>query len=237
MTQKLKGVKPDSGLSADRVAEFLRDHPDFFVKHPEALNGVAAPSRSLGEGVADLQQAMIDRLRGDVDAVNADRNDLVSMSRANLQTQSRIHECVLTLLAAKSFEELIQTVTTDFAVILDLDIVTLCVEAADPDSLSLRTRGLVIVPPGTIDYVLDPGQRLALRGDVSGHPELFGAGATLVRSDALVRLSISDSTPPALLAFGSRDPARFDAGQATELIDFLGGVLEHVVRIWLHLPA
>jgi uncharacterized protein YigA (DUF484 family) len=39
-----------------------------------------------------------------------------------------------------------------------------------------------------------------------------------------------------LLAFGSRDPHRFDSGQATELIDFLGSVLEHVIRIWLHLP-
>ena len=36
--------------------------------------------------------------------------------------------------------------------------------------------------------------------------------------------------------FGSRDPHRFDSGQATELIDFLASVLEHVIRIWLHLP-
>ena len=237
MTQKLKGVKEETGLSADRITEFLRDNPDFFAKHPEALKGVHAPSRGLGDGVADLQQTMIDRLRGEIDQLNTQTRDLVTMSRANLQTQGRIHECVLALLAAKSFEQLIQTVTTDFAVILDLDIVTLCVEAADPNSLSLRTRGLVIVPPGTINSVLGAtDRRLVLRGDVSGHPELFGGGATLVRSDALVRLSISHSTPPALLAFGSRDPERFDAGQATELLDFLAGVLEHVVRIWLHLP-
>ena len=68
------------------------------------------------------------------------------------------------------------------------------------------------------------------------HVELFAGGSTLVRSDALVRLSISPATPPVLLAFGSRDPHRFDTGQATELIDFLGSVLEHVIRIWLHLP-
>jgi uncharacterized protein YigA (DUF484 family) len=94
----------------------------------------------------------------------------------------------------------------------------------------------MILAPGTIDAVLGPDRRLTLRGDITGDPELFAGGAPLVRSDALVRLSISPATPPVLLAFGSRDPHRFDSGQATELIDFLGSVLEHVIRIWLHLP-
>lgn len=237
MTQKLKGAKlPGEDLTSEQVSAYLRKNPDFFTEHPEALRAVPAPSRDLGDGVVDLQQALIDRLRGQVDTLHGDQHDLLSTTRANMQTQGRIHECVLSLLRATSFEQLIQTVTTDFAVILDLDMVTLCIEAEDPTALTIRTRGLMILAPGTIDAVLGPDRRLALRGDIAGDPELFAGGATLVRSDALVRLSISPSTPPVLLAFGSRDPQRFDAGQATELIDFLGSVLEHVIRIWLHLP-
>jgi len=237
MTQKLKGAKlPSDSLSSEQVVEFLRKNPNFFIEHPDALKAIPAPSRELGEGVVDLQQAMIDSLRGQVDTLNGDQHDLLSTTRANMQTQARIHECVLSLLAATSFEQLIQTVTTDFAVILDLDMVTLCIEAEDPTSLTIRTRGLMILTPGTIDAVLGPDRKLNLRGDIVGDPELFAGGATLVRSDALVRLSISPSTPPVLLAFGSRDPLRFESGQATELIDFLGSVLEHVIRIWLHLP-
>ncbi len=237
MTQKLRGAKTDPrALSADRVLEFLRDNPDFFVKHPDALNGLQSPSRALGEGVYDLQQAMINQLRGKIDTLAGNQNDLLSTTRANMQTQSRIHECALNLLGAQSFEQLIQTVTTDFAVILDLDMVTLCIEAADPTPLTIRTRGLMILTPGAIDGILGPDRRLLLRGDINGDPELFAGASTLVRSDALVRLSISPSTPPVLLAFGSRDPQRFDSGQATELIDFLASVLEHVIRIWLHLP-
>jgi uncharacterized protein YigA (DUF484 family) len=179
---------------------------------------------------------MIDRLRGQVDTLHGNQHDLLSTTRANMQTQTRIHECVLALLGATSFEQLIQTITMDFAVVLDLDVVTLCIEAEDPTSLNIRTRGLMILTPGTIDAMLGPDRRLVLRGDIAGDPELFAGGATLVRSDALIRLTISPSTPPVLLAFGSRDPHRFDTGQATELIDFLGSVLEHVIRIWLHLP-
>ncbi len=237
MTQKLRGAKADpGGVSAGRVVEYLRQNPDFFVKHPDALQTIQAPSRTLGEGVYDLQQAMIDRLRGEIETLKGDRHELLSATRANMQTQSRIHDCVLRLLGAATFEHLIQTVTTDFAVILDLDMVTLCIEAECRSTLPLRTRGLMILTPGTIDGVLGPDKRLALRGDIAGDPELFAGGATLVRSDALVRLSISPATPPVLLAFGSRDPHRFDSGQATELIDFLASVLEHVIRIWLHLP-
>jgi uncharacterized protein YigA (DUF484 family) len=237
MTQKVRGAKADpGGISAGRVAEFLRHNPDFFVKHPDALKTIQAPARALGDGVSDLQQAMIDRLRGEIEKMKGDQQELLSATRANMQTQSRIHACVLGLLGATSFEQLIQTVTTDFAVILDLDIVTLCIEAECTASLPVRTRGLMILAPGTIDAVLGPDRRLTLRGDIAGDPELFAGGAPLVRSDALVRLSISPATPPVLLAFGSRDPHRFDSGQATELIDFLGSVLEHVIRIWLHLP-
>lgn len=237
MTQKLKDAKlPGDSLSAEQVIEYLRKNQDFFNEHPEALKSIPAPSRKLGEGVVDLQQAMIDHLRQRIETLNGNQHDLLSTTRANMHTQGRIHKCVLALLAATSFEQLIQTVTTDFAVILDLDIVTLCIEADDPASLSIRTRGLVVLPPGTIDAILGPDRRLTLRGDIAGDPELFAGGAPLVRSDALVRLSISASTPPVLLAFGSRDPQRFDSGQATELIDFLGSVLEHVIRIWLHLP-
>ncbi|MEI9985008.1 MAG: hypothetical protein WDN69_18470 [Aliidongia sp.] len=54
---------------------------------------------------------------------------LIATSRSNLSSQQRIHAAVLALLAATSFEQLIQTVTTDLAVLLDIDVVTLCIES------------------------------------------------------------------------------------------------------------
>jgi uncharacterized protein YigA (DUF484 family) len=236
MARDANDAKRAPDLTAEQVIAYLRDKPEFFSKHPEALDGVQAPARELGTGVADLQRAMIGRLRNELGEHSEKQQDLLSATRANLQSQGRIHECVLALLAAKSFAQLIQVVTNDFAVILDLDIVSLCVEAAEQGSFSLRNKGVHIVPPGTVDLVMPKDRRLVLRCDVTGDPEIFGAGATLVRSDALVRLSISPATPPALLALGSRDPEQFDAGLGTELLDFLSSVLEHVIQIWLHLP-
>jgi uncharacterized protein YigA (DUF484 family) len=140
------------------------------------------------------------------------------------------------MLAATSFEQLIQAVTTDFAVLLDLDVVTLCVEADGPELVTPHLRGLHIVPAGTVQRLLGDGRPVLLRSHVDGEPEIYGGGAPLVASDALARLSISPSTPPGLIAFGSRRAGKFEAGQAVELLAFLARSLERAIRLWLKLP-
>ena len=52
----------------------------------------------------------------------------------------------------------------------------------------------------------------------------------------MLRLTIASATPPALLAFGSRDPEHFHDGQGTELLAFLAQVIERLIRAWLDLP-
>jgi len=140
------------------------------------------------------------------------------------------------MLAATSFEQLIQTVTTDFAVLLDLDVVTLCIEADGAELATPHLRGLHIVPAGTVQRLLGDGRPVLLRSHVDGEPEIYGGGAPLVASDALARLSISPNTPPGLIAFGSRRPGKFEAGQAVELLAFLTRSLERAIRLWLKLP-
>ena len=93
-----------------------------------------------------------------------------------------------------------------------------------------------MLPAGTVKQYFKDNQRMLLRSDVEGDPVVFGGGAPLICSDALVRLDISKLSPPALIAFGSRDTDRFNNSQSTELVGFLTQVLEHVVRAWLDLP-
>lgn len=235
MSQTRKDER-EKGLSAEEVAEWLRDNPEFLAQHPDLLDGLPAPARDLGGGVLDLQTALIDKLRQDLELARQRQREIVATSRANLSSQTRIHECILAMLVASSFEQLIQTVTTDFAVLLDLDVVTLCVEADGSEPARPHLRGLQIVPAGTVWRLLGDGRPVLLRSHVEGEPEIYGGGAPLVASDALARLSISPSTPPGLIAFGSRKPGKFEAGQAVELLAFLTRSLERVIRLWLKLP-
>ncbi len=229
------GSQPVSnGIDAKDVVQYLRDNPAFLNEHPDLLSELDPPSRVEGKGVYDFQEAMIRRLRDRIDETTEVARELIDTSRDNLNSQARVHECVLRLLSASSFEQLISLIQTDVAVVLDMDVVALAIESANAEDFPVRS--VTLVPPGTVDKLMGADRDLLLRAHISGDPDLFGEAATLIQSDALVRLKISSASPAALLAFGHRDPEKFHPGQATELICFLSAVLAQLVRIWLDLP-
>ena len=236
MTQESTDPKDDD-LTDERVAAYLQENPDFLSCNPDVLRMMAPPDRKFGDGVSDIQAAMIGQLRTEIARLNARQDEIILTSRANLNTQGRVHECVVALLAAKSFEQAMQIVTTDFAVMLDLDVVTLCIEAEEGAPSALRMSGLRMLAAGGVEATMGENKRVRLHSDAPADPEIFGGGATLVRSAAFIRLDISDYTPPALIAFGARRPGKFHAGQGTELLNFLGRVVEHDIRLWLSLPG
>ena len=109
--------RKDDELTDERVAAYLRDNLDFLSRNPDVFRMMAPPDREFGDGISDIQTAMIGQLRTEISRLNARQDEIILTSRANLNTQNRVHECVVVLLAAKSFEQALQIVTTDFAVI------------------------------------------------------------------------------------------------------------------------
>lgn len=223
-------------LEAEEVAAYLRRHPDFFARHPDLLDVLAAPNPSQDDRVVDLRAAMVQRLRSRYGELKSAHDDLLTTGRGNLHAQARVHEAVLALLGARSFEHLIESMTTDLAIHLDLDAVALCVEQAMDGLPPSRVGGVLSVPVGTIDDVLGSRNVHLLQGERDETATLFQGAAGIVRSQALLRLAISPATPPALLALGSRDADHFSDGQGTELLLFLGHCIEHLLCAWLELP-
>ena len=228
---------PESGPTEHDVARFLRHHPDFLVKHPELLSSLAPPTRRLGDGILDMQQFMIERLRNDLSASRASNAELVTLSRSNQASQSRAFRAALALLNARTFEHLIEILTTDLAVHLGVDVASLCVEQTRDGPPRAPCKGVQILEVGTVDRLLGRGRDVLLRPDAPGDQAIFGSVAGLVRSDALVRLGIGRLAPPGLLAIGSRAEGWFQTGQGTELMAFLGRIVERSIRSWLNLPA
>src|SRR5580704_12590469 len=215
------------------VVAYLRRHPDFLDHHPEALRLLRAPSRELGERIDDFQHFMIERLRGDVARVTLEQRTLIAASRGNLATQGRVHKAVLAILAASSFEQLLQTVTTDLAVLLDVDIVTLGVESSTTPSTRLMPHGIHLLKAGTVDALLGPERHVLLHADMPGDAALFGGAAGLVRSQALLRVAFGRAPPVGLLCIGARRAGRFHPGLGIELLSFLARVLGITVAQWL----
>ena len=212
---------------------YLRDHPDFLDRHPDALWLLRPPSRREGDGVLDFQQFMLERLRRDLLRLHDEQASLVATSRGNLASQARVHRAALAMLRAGSFEQLLQIVTTDIAVLIDVDVVTLGIESAAAPTMRLPMPGLHLLHAGTVDALIG-GERDALMATgVHGDPVLFGAACGLVRSYALLRLSFGRTAPKGLMCLGTRNPDTFCPGLGTELLTFLARVLEIAIAQWL----
>jgi uncharacterized protein YigA (DUF484 family) len=229
---------PESGkLGADEVAAYLRRHPDFLNERPELIASLTPPAMRRGESIVDMQHFMLQRLRAEVGKLKSQHRSLIATSRSNLMSQARIHAAVLAIIGARSFEQLIQVATTDLAVMLDVDVVTIGVESAAAAQPRLPLHGIQILRPGTVDRLLGNERDAVLSGDTVGDPVLFGSAAGLVRSQALLRLEVSEQAPVGLLCVGTRKPEKFHAGQGTELLTFLARALELAIAAWLDLAA
>jgi uncharacterized protein len=222
-----------SEIGARDVLAHLREHPDFLDRHPDALRLLRAPTRQTGDRVLDFQQFMLERLRHDLSRLQDEQKSLIATSRGNLASQSRVHKAVLAMLRAPSFEHLLQIVTTDLALLIDVDVVTLGVESTASPTSRLPLHGIHLLRSGTVDKLLGPNRDALLCTDIQGDPALFGGAAGLVRSQALLRLAFSRSAPVGLMCIGTRNPDCFQPGLGTELLTFLARTLEITIAQWL----
>lgn len=226
---------PDTLKEKDILA-WLKANPNFLLKHPDILEHLAPPKENMGKGVADFQHYMVQRLKKDKDTITETTRDLIEVSRLNMNSVTRIQEATLKLLEARNFIQFIQAITMDLAAILDVDLAVLVVETSGQDIPSMIASGIKVVPEGTIKQWMN-GETVLLQNDIQGTEAIYGGGARLVRSQAVLRVDISMQTPPAVLCFGSRDPEMFRPGQGTELVGYLARVVERVFRLWLDVPV
>lgn len=222
--------------TGEQVADYLRRHPDFLQRNPDLVDVLRPPTRTPDGNVVDLQHFMIERLQNRLDDLRDDHKELVQTTRGNLLNQGRVHAAVLDILDARSFERFVNAITSDVALHLRLDVIALCVERSRRDRPSTRT-GIRFLDEGEIDNFILADEPVALRTDIKAERRIYGPGAALVRSDALLRLSISSEAPRGMLALGSREPDMFEDDQNLDLLEFLGRVIESTARAWLDLPA
>src|SRR5690242_524583 len=226
------------GLSASDVAGYLKQHPDFLNQHPDLLGVLTPPKLDRGERVVDMQHFMVQHQRSEIARLKAQNKSLVAATRANLMGQARVHSAVLAIIGAQSFEQLIQIVITDLASLLDADVVTIAVERQGGARARMPHHGIEILEPGTVAEVLGDDHDVVFQTDIHGDPRLFGAGAGLVRSAALVRLPVGRASPAGMLCIGTRRAGKFQTGhQSTELLSFLARTLGITIAAWLDLPA
>jgi uncharacterized protein YigA (DUF484 family) len=230
MTRKTETAAPAplTPPTEAQVEAYLEAHPDFLVRHPDLALKLVPPSRFSGGPMVDLQQYMIGRLRDELDEMRGCAQHLITTSRSNMSTQARTHEAALAALTAGSLETLGRVVAEDFPTLLDVDIAVIGFQTGEQEPRTLP--GLPTLPNGLVDDILGASDVL-LRAEADGDPAIFGDGAGVVRSFALVRLAPKPGQP-GLLSLGSRNERAFHSCQGTELLAFLARVIEDCVTRW-----
>lgn len=207
-------------LCAHDVVRFLNANPDFLIAHPDLLLTLNLPERTKqAGGLVDFQGARITRLKEEMSLLQKERDLVIARSHHNKLTQDRIHRATLRVVQASDSADLMTCLRDALPEILGLDVVILANEQPEPCLTSL--------PLGTIDQLTD-GQALSLHSNIAASPLLYGAQATQIKSQALVRLSQSCG----LLAFGACQSDFFHPAQGTELLRFLSAVIESTLKRW-----
>lgn len=232
------------GVGPEEVARFLRHNPDFLLRRADICEEIL-PALQAGESVVDLRMALLQRAQDCNEALRAEVARLADTTR-NLQAeQSRVLSAVRALMGAESFESLVERVGQDLPALLQVDSVALAVEQRDDAPCDrrppARLRGLVQLPTGAVEGLFGPHEDILIGPCAEGTEAVFGSAAGLIRAEALMRVTVSAKTPPALLGLGAREADRFSLGRATEagcraLLLFLAASLGDLVRTWLTLP-
>ena len=221
-------------VTVDDVVAYLKAHPDFFDKHAELAGELALTPKA--PGVIDMQQAILKRLRSEIDRLKSERTEIIANSKQNQIVQNRIQAAVISIIQAPSFEKMIHVVTHELPELLDVDFITLAIEASGDAPKRLPVRGVYVLAPGAIDMAIGEDKQARLRSNIAGEDAFFGEISRFVQSDVLLRLRVSAGSPDGVMCFGSRNPEAFGPDMATELLFFLAKVLENTIRAWLDLP-
>lgn len=229
--------QPTGKAAAERVAAYLRAHPGFLAAHPELLEGQDAPRRTLGTGVADFQEFLIERLRGEVRRLTEAERVLVGERREARSLTERVQKATLALIAAQDLTLLIEAVTIDLAVLLGVDVAALAVETDDAARAREPVAGVRCLTEGAVDGLIGEVRDVLIVPDGRADARVFGAGAGLVRSAVLARVGGRRGLPNAVLGIGSRRAGRFHANVGAESFRYLAEVLEHCLRTRLGLPT
>lgn len=227
-------------LSAERVAAWLRRHPDFLTERPD-LAAILTPPPAHGadrkDGPIDFGRFLVQRLQRDLAEAQASEAVAVENARRLVKQHERVHKACLALMDARSFEHFVEAITTDVADTLRLDAVGLCIEAGERQPSGRTRSGVNLLPAGAVNALLGgPDQIRRCREMIRAERRLYSGAAALVQSDLLIRLQVSSGAPPGLLALGSRDADTFQNSGGVQQYLFLARVIESTARAWLNLP-
>jgi uncharacterized protein YigA (DUF484 family) len=216
-------VSPDSGsLSAIEVADYLKQHPGFFEEHLGLLEHLRLPHQS-GEAVS-LVARQLDLLRDRNQRSVKQLDQLVEIARENDALYQRVHQLTLTLLDAKSLEDVLASLDWGLHQFFQADFVVVRILKPPLDSAVQHLFVAEDAPEADwLRGVIARAKPLCGRPDPDTAGMLFGKDAPEVASQAVLKLDHAGLR--GVFAIGSRDSTRLRADMGVVFLTQMSEIL------------
>jgi len=214
--------------------------PEALLDDPVVMQAlIDAHERTLGGNIVDLRGLAMERLEQRLDRLEDTHRSVIAAAYENLAGSNQVNRAILHLLEPTDFVAFLAALDGVVASTLRVDHLRLLLESRAEGAALAQVSGAVrIVPAGFVmDYLTlgrgTPTKPVVLR-QVSGEAvSIYDSAKGPMGSEALACLDLGPGRLPALLAMGAADANQFKPTHGTDLLQFLAGVLERLMRKWL----
>ena len=228
MSKEKRRVESPVFEEEDAIADYLREHPDFFDRHPNLLEDLIIP-HSCG-GAVSLVEYQVSVLRDQVHEMRRRIQSLANKARDNEALSQRLHQLTLSLVECARLDEILTSLYQAMGEDFEAEFAAIRLFA---EPVSKADQGLgEFVGAGSEGRELF-AQALASSKPLCGHIKesqlgfLFPEHAGEIASGAL--LPLGDRERFGVLAIGSRDAQRFHPGMGTIFLRQLGEIVSRIL--------
>jgi uncharacterized protein YigA (DUF484 family) len=219
-------------LGEHQVADYLRQHPEFFHRHDYLLEVLTIPHPQSGEAMSLLER-QVSMLREQRTTLKHEIHHLTQIARTNEQILERLQKFTLNLIGSHDLDDALRRVEQALRHDFHADAVALRLISDAPEvSNAIARRDAALA---------EFAELLKNRQPLCGHLRrqqlqvMFGKRSDEIASAVLLPLCDGSEECIGLLAIGSIDPKRFHPTMGTEFISHLGAMLGRILR--KHLPG
>lgn len=215
---------PDADL---KVVAYLRDHPEFFTRHPDLVEALRVPHPC--KPAVSLLEYQNRLLRERCQRLHDKLLEWVAIARDNDRLAERVQRLALNLLDARGgLDELLHGIKAILRDEFRADCIVLCL--AEPPTTGLSAVEEFLRPDvvGLFDDVFRVGRPRCGRLSAEQAAALCGQGGANVASAALIPLG--GGSWRGLLVVGSSNAGRFHPGVGTLFLEWIGELVSQALQ-------
>ena len=224
------GVRAQTRLKPQDVADYLEKHPDFFIGKDDLLLKLALPHRR-GEAISLVERQIALLREGNMD-YHRRLTYLSETAKDNERLFERIRKLVLMLLESRDLEQLLETVADSLNHEFRIELHSLILFSEKAMGLPVRIEPLDAATK-VLGNILKKGKPVCGQFESERLKFLFPEQEESIGSVAIIPLTYSLNKPSQLgvLTLASKDPEHFKDGIGNLFTGYLGDVFSRMLAL------